>query len=1052
MTMQSTLSSLKDIFIESQTSKNPHPLIQAFCKIYQATPLDEFWPEFLRLLKHPLVYGREPAVEKTIEFISKAVCNLATKTSKPVASKKDENTATNNDSAEDDEEDMHPLLMKIFEFLLSVHSAKETNIRFRVCQLIAQLLQNLGEGAQIDDSLYDDIYKCMIERLRDKSPLVRVHAVLALTRLQTPTDDTCPITKAYVILMTRDPNDDVRRIVLTSIAPSNTSLQAILQRTCDVKDKVRRTAYTVIAEKIPLRALTIEQRIQLLQDGLNDRSEVVRTACSSKLLQAWLCSCEGNVLDLLARLDVQSSVKTCEMALKILFKNSSIHDLVQKFDIINDKVLIDEAKLTCESAFYWSNLTKYVYEAGNDYEEQLDQIRPNCIEFCVYLERFAKQALGNLESKDIDKVLDLEFIIQQLLQMLMFMDLSDQASRKQTEKLLHNLLVSEKVGPSLAKYILPCLKQLFTVPEDLVNFIAEAVSEIREPITTVETQLAAEERRNIDKKIAGIRVKLHQLREELSLCIEKQEFERAAQLKSDISNLDMERSSILEASEAKVEEVRIQKNDNFTVLKCLTIVCELLKTIKLKSLPAPLQALMESQILPGMVNEEAEIRNVAVQAIGLCCHIKKELIIQHLPLLLQASQVDTQQVRSTALKSVFDIVHVYGLDAFSDADTSCDQSGGNNTEEELSKSMSRNSRPKSAQECSEDSRRGWSESASKVIAILSTALDLESSELRNIAAEGLAKLLLSGRVVSAKLFSHLLLLWYNPLIDENEPLLQTLGIFFPLFAFSSSLNQELIEEAFLPTLKTVLDAPSTSPLATVNAINVANFLVELTNAQELVENQSTKTVVKENPCHDSIAVKLCNEILSDPESDDTKFWLRVLNNLNISCDNTSLLKNLRTMCEEMATLITEKASCKYLEKFDSTLFTLLGGLAECKSDENMQQEVGDGGDTKQTLNVESVKKTRGEKATKSQPTVKSQVKKKPKKSTKQLNTSELDDNVFTTPCSIRTPRPPVDVEGTRVNLENLLMESLVKTPATIGKTPKTPKRPLHSIQDPTFTG
>lgn len=72
--------------------------------------------------------------------------------------------------------------------------------------------------------------------------------------------------------MTRDPNDDVRRIVLTSIAPSNTSLQAILQRTCDVKDKVRRTAYTVIAEKIPLRALTIEQRIQLLQDGLNDRS------------------------------------------------------------------------------------------------------------------------------------------------------------------------------------------------------------------------------------------------------------------------------------------------------------------------------------------------------------------------------------------------------------------------------------------------------------------------------------------------------------------------------------------------------------------------------------------------------------------------------------------------------------------------------------------------------------------------------------------------------------------------------------------------------------
>lgn len=59
-------------------------------------------------------------MEKTVEFISKAVCNLATKASKKVALKKDENIASNHDSAEDDEEDMHPLLMKLFEFLLSV--------------------------------------------------------------------------------------------------------------------------------------------------------------------------------------------------------------------------------------------------------------------------------------------------------------------------------------------------------------------------------------------------------------------------------------------------------------------------------------------------------------------------------------------------------------------------------------------------------------------------------------------------------------------------------------------------------------------------------------------------------------------------------------------------------------------------------------------------------------------------------------------------------------------------------------------------------------------
>ena len=51
----------------------------------------------------------------------------------------------------------------------------------------------MGDDAQIDDELYDRIYECMLQRLRDKFPIVRVHAVLALGRLQDPTDHDCPI-------------------------------------------------------------------------------------------------------------------------------------------------------------------------------------------------------------------------------------------------------------------------------------------------------------------------------------------------------------------------------------------------------------------------------------------------------------------------------------------------------------------------------------------------------------------------------------------------------------------------------------------------------------------------------------------------------------------------------------------------------------------------------------------------------------------------------------------------------------------------------------------
>lgn len=76
---------------------------------------------------------------------------------------------------------------------LQSHKANDKAVRFRVCQLINKVLNNLGEEAQIDDELYDRIYVCMLERLRDKKPVVRVHAILAINRLQDPNDHDCPV-------------------------------------------------------------------------------------------------------------------------------------------------------------------------------------------------------------------------------------------------------------------------------------------------------------------------------------------------------------------------------------------------------------------------------------------------------------------------------------------------------------------------------------------------------------------------------------------------------------------------------------------------------------------------------------------------------------------------------------------------------------------------------------------------------------------------------------------------------------------------------------------
>ena len=42
-----------------------------------------------------------------------------------------------------------------------------------------------------------------------------------------------------------------------------------------------------------------------------------------------------------------------------------------------------------------------------------------------------------------------------------------------------------------------------------------------------------------------------------------------------------------------------------------------------------------NQILPGMANTEASVRNLAVKAMGMCCYLKCDIIAFHLPILIQ---------------------------------------------------------------------------------------------------------------------------------------------------------------------------------------------------------------------------------------------------------------------------------------------------------------------------------------------------------------------------------------------------------------------------------
>lgn len=75
--------------------------------------------------------------------------------------------------------------------------------------------------------------------------------------------------------------------------------------------------------------------------------------------------------------------------------------------------------------------------------------------------------------------------------------------RKHTENILHKMLLSEHVSYSLVSHIIPCLQLLHTSTNSLVNYLAEVVAELRQPISVVEKAISAEEQRKVDIQVSA---------------------------------------------------------------------------------------------------------------------------------------------------------------------------------------------------------------------------------------------------------------------------------------------------------------------------------------------------------------------------------------------------------------------------------------------------------------------------------------------------------------------------------------------------------------------
>jgi len=91
---------------------------------------------------------------------------------------------------------------------------------------------------------------------------------------------------------------DVRKASVDCLAVTPTSFGDLLIRIRDVSHEVRMTVYAVLAKEVqmPMHTIAVNDRVHLLDQGLQDRHPDVRQACIDMLIKTWLPSCQYSAI------------------------------------------------------------------------------------------------------------------------------------------------------------------------------------------------------------------------------------------------------------------------------------------------------------------------------------------------------------------------------------------------------------------------------------------------------------------------------------------------------------------------------------------------------------------------------------------------------------------------------------------------------------------------------------------------------------------------------------------------------------------------------------
>ncbi|KAI1393233.1 condensin subunit Cnd3 [Hypoxylon trugodes] len=665
------------------------------------------------------------------------------------------------------------LTNQVMEAILPLLTAKDKFVRYRATQLISHVINSLDA---IDDDLFQKLRYGLLKRIRDKEAMVRSQAVLGLGRLagnqvegmanseDSDDDVETGLLEKLLEVLQNDPSADVRRSLLVNLPILPNTLPYLLERARDQDPATRRAVYSRLLPALgDFRHLSLSMREKLLRWGLRDRDENVRKAAGRLFRERWIEDCAGvnqpedgeqpagsappsmeGLLELLERIDIVNSGVENGVALE------AMKGFWEGRPDYRDAVEFDEnfwETLNAESVFIARSFNHFCKTEGNGKYEYLTEKLPEVVKLADTLESYFDaliKAIGrvnnqdNVEEDEEEDTVDQEFIVEQLLHIVLTLD-KDETGRRRLFALLRQSLSIPELPDEITKLTIEVLRDICAPDtageKEFCSVVLEAVADVHDTIVDDESNVGDGEE------------SFHSARSEVS--------GDSTPTKKGKHGADASISEE-EAREKAIKEIMIN-------MKCLHIVqCMLSNVEGTLQENDHLVSMLNNLVVPAVRSHEAPVRERGLVCLGLCSLLDRPLAEENLTLFIHFFSKGHSALQITALQILTDILNVHGAQLLSANPTLLKvyiralRSGSKNPEVQ----------------------------GAATVAVCKLLLGR----------------VVTDPETAAELLKTLIVAYFDPSTAGNQSVRQALNYFLPVFCYSRVENQELMGSVALDAL------------------------------------------------------------------------------------------------------------------------------------------------------------------------------------------------------------------------------------------------------------